>query len=562
MKRQVLPFIAIALSGALLTGCAATSQAGATAAAPDATTTASLSAFTGDLSPDEVLAANADYTTVNPDEWDEADAVDVKLSGTGATSDAAAVSSAGGVVTISAAGVYRLSGQLDGQIVVAAPDDALVVLILDGATIASTAGAGIDVQTADDVAIALAAGSSNTVSDAASYAEDAEANAAIYADTDLTISGEGALTVRGNGNDGITSKDDLVVLSGAVTVTAADHAVRGKDALVVEGGTLTLTATSGDGLKSDQDDDETRGYILVSGGTIDITAGDDGVQAQTDTVITGGELTVDAVDDGVKGESVLSVGGGTVTVTASTEAMEAANIGLFGGTIDLTASDDGINASGNAATTGDGAADGAGTAQPDPAAQPSGAGAQSAPSAPDGPGGAGGPGGGMGGGGMADTGERLEISGGTITVDAEGDGLDSNGSLLVTGGDVTVYGPTTGGNGALDSNGGITVTGGTIVAFGAGDMEETPGSDSTQGWAMVSAQIAAGQRVTLADADGAEVVTATARKTAGSVVLVAPEIIAGDTYTLSSDGQDLGTATAGEAAAGQMGGGGGFPPAG
>src|SRR5690606_14505314 len=122
------------------------------------------------------------------------------------------------------------------------------------------------------------------------------ANAAIDARADLTISGSGSLSVHGNGNDGISSTDDLVILSGDLTVTAADDALRGKDALVVEGGALELAAGSGDGLKSDQEEDETRGYILVTGGDIDITAGDDGVQAQTDTVITGGTLTAAVVD--------------------------------------------------------------------------------------------------------------------------------------------------------------------------------------------------------------------------------------------------------------------------
>ncbi len=444
MKRPILLTTALIASGLLLAGCTATSASVASNASEP--TLQAADALDSDLSPTAVMAENADYTVVNEDEWSESDAVDVTLTGSGAQA-AAGVSSDGSTVTISEAGVYRLSGALQGQVVVAAPDDALVVLILDGADISNAAGAAIEVRTADDVAIHLADGSRNTVSDAASYAEEAEANAAIWADTDLTISGTGSLAVTGNGNDGIVSKDDLVILGGALTVVAADDALRGKDALAVEGGTLELTATGGDGLKSDGDDgkelgeeiDWTRGYIYVSGGSIGIEAGDDGLQAFTDTVIAGGTVTAEVVDDGVKAEVVVSIGeiadtpAPSVTVTASTEGVEAANIGIGGGTIDVTASDDGINASGNAELQ----ARIAGTEFTGVADR------------------------------EADTGERLEISGGTVTVRAGFDGLDSNGSITISGGSVTITSAANGGDGPIDANGAVSVAEGTVVANGA-----------------------------------------------------------------------------------------------
>src|SRR5699024_369569 len=153
--------------------------------------------------------------------------------------------------------------------------------------------------------------------------------------------------------------------------------------------------------------------------------------------------------------------GPRVTVTASTEAVEAANIRIESGVVDLTASDDGINASGNADlqelmngtdSAEDSGATGEADTSEDPARQ-------------------GGPG--M----FADTGERLEIAGGDVTIDAEGDGIDSNGTLTITGGEIVVYGPTRGGNGSLDANGGITMTGATLAACGPGATEEGPASD-------------------------------------------------------------------------------------
>lgn len=537
-KRIPMTLTALALGTALLAGCAAQGDG----AASDSAATV---VFSGDLSPESVLADNADYTTVNDDEWSEADAVDVTLSGSSATSDSDAVEIEGSTVTITEAGVYRLSGDLDGRVVVAAPDDALVVLLLDGADISTSNGSAIEVQSADDVAINLAAGSRNSVSDASSYADDADANAAIYSDADLTISGTGLLTVQGNGNDGITSKDDLVILSGDITVTAADDALRGKDSLVVEGGTLDLTATGGDGLKIDQEDDETQGYILVTGGSIDIKAGDDGLQAQTDTVVTGGKITASVADDGVKGEVIVSVGGGEITVTESTEAMEAANIGIFDGVIDLTSSDDGINASGNddlaAAASGsdDSAAASGNDAEENTDARPGG-----------------GDMGGEMGGGMSDSGERLEISGGMLTVDAEGDGLDSNGSLTISGGDTVVYGPTRQGNGGIDANGDIAITGGTLVSLSAGGMEPAPGDDG-QGWLIASAQLDAGQEVAILNENGDTVANFTSRKAATGVTYSSPDIESGASYTLVSGSTELATVTAGEGGSEGMGGPGG-----
>lgn len=530
MKRTWLTVTTVVLGGALLAGCTAVPGTAASTSTTDANpVSADTVAFTGDLSPESVLAENADITTVNDDEWSEADAVDIALDGDTATTSGEGVTIDGATVTITAAGVYRVSGQLDGQIIVEAPDDALVVLILDGADIAADGGAAIDVRTADDVAISLAAGSRNTVSDAASTADDTAANAAIHADTNLTITGSGALSVSGNGNDGITSTDDLVILSGSITVTAADDALRGKDALAVEGGTLALTATGGDGLKSDQEDDATQGNIVISGGTIDVAAGDDGVQAQADIVITGGEVTVSVADDGITGEQIVSIGGGSVTVAESLEGIEAAAVGIGGGTVSVTASDDGINGSG--ATTSTESADTSG---------------------------------GMPGGGeFADTGERVEISGGDVTVNAEGDGLDSNGSLTISGGNVTVYGPTNSGNGALDANGDLAVTGGTLLALGSGGMEQAPGATSTQGWVMLNASLEAGQDAEIVDDSGAVVGTLTAAKSAGAVIFSSAEVEAGATYEIVIDGSSAGTAVAGEAAAtqgpgGAGGAGGGF----
>lgn len=457
--------------------------------------------FSGELSPAAVLAGNADYSALADDEWSAADAQDIELAGAGGRSTADGVRIDDARITIAAPGVYRLRGSLAGQVVIDAGDDAVVALILDGATISSLAGPAIEARAADDVALWLAPGSRNAVSDAGAYPASAEANAAIYVDADLTISGSGALEVTGRGNDGITSTDDLVILSGDISVTAADDALRGKDALSISGGALTLRAGDGDGLKSDQEDDVRRGYIVVSGGEVTIESGDDGMQAQTDIVMTGGSVRISAADDAVKAEAIVSVAGGALTVSRSTEAIEAASIGIFAGALDLTSSDDGIN--------------GAGADADAPA-----------------------------GGGMADTGERIEISGGALTVDAGGDGIDSNGTLTISGGDIVVYGPTSRGNGGIDANGAITMTGGTLLSLSAGGMEPAIAAGG-QGWVIVSAQLSAGQRVSLVDGSGAELMAFASRKTANAVTYSGPDVVTGQPYSIVSGGSTLGTATAG-----------------
>lgn len=496
-RRPLALLSAAALAAALgLTGCTV-----AATTAQNGTTTAAAIERPAELSAEAVLAANSDATTVNDDEWDAADAEDLAPSAE--------------TVTITEAGVYRLAGSYTGGVVVDAGEGALVVLILDGATVSNADGPAIQVTSADDVGVFLAAGSSNTVSDTgAVYADDADLHAAIASDADLTISGTGSLAVTAS-DDGISTSDDLVILSGTIAVTAGDDGLRGHDALVVEGGDVTVTA-GGDALKSDQDEDATQGWIEIAGGSLELTAGDDGLDAQTDIVVTGGSLEVAAQDDGLHSETILVIEGGEVRVTDSEEGIESFTISLAGGTIEVTARDDGVNASGGTAT---GTAGGAG--------------------------------------GMdADGGQLLSISGGDITIDAGGDGIDSNGSVEMTGGTVLVQGPTNDGNGAIDVNGSFAISGGTLVAIGSAGMAESPDAGSAQSFVAASASGSAGSVVQLVDADGTVLAELTAAKQFASVVVSTPELATGVDYTVLVNGTAAGTATAGEAAAGGMGGGG------
>jgi len=531
--------VALAAAGVLTVGAVAACDAGSGSTADDTQTT-NTSVITADnsgLAADEVLDANLPYdeTAALADQtWDAADEVAVTLAGDSASADGDGVTVDGSTVTITQPGTYRISGTLDdGQVVVDSADDGVVRLVLDGADVTSSTGAAIDVQDADQVSVVLADGSTNRLEDAAEYADttsDNAANAALYSTADMAISGDGSLDVVGNANDGIAGKDGLVIAGGTISVQAADDAIRGKDYLVVSGGTVDVDA-GGDGLKSDADDDATAGYVAL----------------------LGGDVTVEAASDGVQGFTDVAIADGTLTVTGSEEGIEAATIVQSGGDVDVTSTDDGLNATvkeaeDDSTTTDD-------TATDDQAQNDQGQGTP-----PEAPADGEMPQRGAGGGDMGvQEGASLTITGGTLHVDAEGDGLDSNGVAEISGGDVVVEGPTNGGNGALDSAGGLTVTGGTVLAVGSSGMAESPDDASTQGWVALTADstLEAGTEVAVVDADGTTVATLTLTKTAQSVVYSGPEITDGDSYTLTADGSEVGTATAGEAAAGGMGMGGG-----
>lgn len=377
MKNPATFFASLTIAGALLiSGCSADTTSDSTALGQSSTTAVAASSITGavaELSYADLGISEADLS------FDQADAVAVTLAD-GASSGGAGVSVDGDTVTLTAAGTYSISGSLSaGSLVINAPD-AVVNLVLDGVDITAADVAAINVVDAEHVVVWLADGTLSTLADAEGAAvddtiEDAP-NATIFSTADLWIAGTGSLTVTANANDGITSKDSLVIAGGDLTVTAADDGVRGKDHLVVKDGTLLVDA-AGDALKSDdessiEDPDAAVGVIWIDGGTIDLTAGSDGTDAVRQVTITGGNFTIAAGDDGLHSDSVLRIDGGTIAITESVEGIEGAYMYLSGGDVTVVASDDGINVAGGLesleTTTTDAAATTDGTAPADQAA--------------------------------------------------------------------------------------------------------------------------------------------------------------------------------------------------
>ena len=494
--------------------------------------------------------------------YEESEATKVVLSDSGCSVDGSGAAAEGSTVTITKAGTYVISGSLsDGQVVVDA-DGEKVQLVLDGASVSSSSSAALYVKNAKKVWVTLAEGSQNSLATSGEYVQtdDNNVDGTLFSKDDLAVNGTGSLSVTSATGHGIVCKDALVLVSGSVDVTAANHAIQAKDSVAVIDGTWTLSAGK-DGIHCENGDDATLGSICLAGGTLSVTAGSDGFDAGRYLEVDGGTIGVAAGDDGLHAEYDLVVNGGTVTVSQSYEGIEGSTVTVTGGEIDVTSSDDGINAAGEPsedATDGSGSDSGAaqttdGGAQPfptsggapsDPPANDNAPGGEApgdggvpsgeAPTDGDAPSGDGAPS------GMPDDGfdeaddtAKVTITGGSINIVAGGDGIDSNGDLLVSGGETYVSGPTSDGDGSLDYAGEATVTGGVVMCAGSSGMAQNFGDASTQGSLLVSASGSAGDVVSLADANGNVLASFTARASYSCVLVSASGIADGETYTLT-----------------------------
>lgn len=458
--------------------------------------------------------------------YEESEAVKITLSGKTATCDSSNVQIEDGVVTIKAAGVYVLSGTLtDGTVVVDAGDDDKVQLVLDGVSITAADYAAIYAKNADKVFVTLAEGTENTLTVPGDYVQtdDNNVDAVIYAKCDLTLGGSGSLTVKDTVGHGIVSKDDLVVTGGTYTIESQDHCLNGKDSVRIADGTFILTCDE-DGIHAGNDDQQD-GYIYIEGGDIDISVGDDAMHAEGLLIITGGDIDISKSYEGIEGYKIL-VTGGDIDVAASDDGFNAA-----GGSSDNS----GDNKGGNSDGTGDnkgGFGEGPGgdmngntpPARPDSNGQSSGT--------PGGPG--------MGGADMdADYDAYILITGGTININADGDGIDSNGYLGIADCNVYVLGPSNNGNGALDYGIYAAITGGEMVAVGGSGMAQGFGDESTQCSALVNFDewIDAGETITLTDSNGNKLLTYKADKKFDSVLISTSDMKQGETYTLTAGDQ-------------------------
>ncbi|MBQ7944544.1 MAG: carbohydrate-binding domain-containing protein [Lachnospiraceae bacterium] len=495
----------------------------------------------------------------------------------------------------------------NGMLIVEADDSDKLQLVLDNASIHSESSAPIYILEADKVFITLAEGSTNSLSNGGSFEaiDDNNIDGTLFSKQDLTLNGSGSLTITSPAGHGIVCKDDLVFTSGTYTIDAASHGMDVNDSVRVTDAAVTITSGK-DGIHVENSDDEELGFVYAEGGTFTIDAQGDGMSAgaymlitggnyyivsgggsvnseqktsdswgfmgggmgggrpggghggrgmweqdsQSDTstdteddstsikglkaagnlTITGGNITIDSADDSIHSNMSVTINGGTfeiaagddalhadeiltvtdgnINISQSYEGLEGLHIVVSGGEISLVASDDGINAAGGTDQSGYG-----------------------------------GPRGNDRFGGSSSSNGSITISGGNLFITSSGDGLDANGTLEISGGYTVVCGPTTGDTATLDYDISGVITGGTFIGTGAYQMAQTF-SDSEQGVVAVSVgNQQAGTELTLKDAEGNTVVTHTPDMSYAILIYSSPEIVKGETYTLTV-GSDSGEITA------------------
>ena len=263
-------------------------------------------------------------------------------------------------ITISEAGVYVIRGEAsEATILVDAPDDAKVQIVLDGASVTNIDFPCIYVRSADKVFITTSFDSSLSVTGAFVSDGTVKTDGAIFSRSDLVLNGTAALTVTSS-KHGIVGKDDLKITGGTYFITAAAHGIEANDSVRIAGGTVTLKAGK-DAIHAENDEDDTLGYVYICGGSLNITAGDDGIHALSRLQIDDGNLEISAAE-GLESTSV-QINGGTVAIKASDDGINAARksssytpaVEINGGEITITmgAGDtDGVDSNGNITING------------------------------------------------------------------------------------------------------------------------------------------------------------------------------------------------------------------
>ena len=482
------------------------------------------------------------------------------ISGNGAKSD-------GKDIVITKGGSYAVSGRLNNGRIVVNAGSGKVTVILNGAHISCGYSSAFYVKKAGEVTLTAYDGSVNLLMDAGEYSfsdsysspSNSTPDACVYSDDNITVNGGGELVVVGNYKNGLTGKSTLDIEKIKLSVESVGHGITGKERLNLNGAEFNIIA-AGDGLRANETANASLGVVTLKNSKGSIVAKEDGIQAETTLAvesgsyaiqsgdgsegtptaetsakglkggsavnisggsissdslddalhsngninISGGELSLKSGDDGIHADGDINILGGIISVSKCYEGLEATNVALSGGSVKVVASDDGVNVSG-----GDGSGE-------------------------------------MGRPGMdrfmSSSGGKLTVSAGLLQVNAEGDGLDANGNIEISGGTVIVDGPTRGGNGVLDFDGECLVTGGSLIAVGSSDMAQTPSQNSTQNTLVyTSFSEEGGSLFNIQSSDGTELITYRAAKGYSWICYSSPKIKKGESYLCYVGGSHTGT---------------------
>ena len=512
---------------------------------------------------DEILGVYTDFKAkINLD--------DLSIYGSGAQIS-------GTTITITVAGTYYFSGTAEEANIIVNANNQEVVLVFDNSNITCSTTSVINVLKAKKVTINLQENSVNTFTDSSNYTvftDDDEPDSCIFSKSDLSIDGKGKLIINANYKDGIASKDTLKIINSELEINSNDDGIRGKDFVAIKDARITIIS-SGDGIKSTNSEDTSLGFILIDGGIINVESENDGIQAETilnisnaditikttgqiesktntgfninnynktntttdsqsskglkagkeitinsgkidinssdDSIhsneyiiINGGEISIYSGDDGIHADNNIIINNGNINIVKSYEGIEANYIRIEDGSISVVAFDDGINISGGNDSSSLGRQ-----------------GVNNFSS-------------------TSDENRLLLINGGNIYVNSDGDGLDSNGSIKITGGNIEIAGSTNGGNGALDYDSKCTVTGGSLKIYGATGMWQNPSADSSQYSIAFSVTGKVGDIIELKDSEGNTITSFTAKKAYGMICISDSGLTKGKTYTLCVNGTSVG----------------------
>jgi len=586
LTKRANPLLAFVLGMALLLSACGSSQVNSAQASNDPSAASQAAVDTQQNPGTASSPISVEYDSDDLDSSvSSSDMSIIKLEGDSISFEGSGAIVSGNTITIVSAGVYNISGTLiDGQIIVDTEDEETVVLILNGADIACSTSAPIYIVSAEKTVITLADGTENYVIDGDSYivedAESDEPNAAIFSKDDLTINGNGSLTVNANYNNGIASKDDLKITGGRITVNAVNDGIKGRDSIAIKDGIITVNAGS-DGMQSNNDEDAERGYISIEGGTLNIIAGMNGIQAQTRLIVSGGDIAIitggsvnssssdtwgmgrnpndtsSSSDDSAKGLKAgvdITIDGGTINIDSSDDSIHSNDsITINGGDILLASGDDGVHSDSTLEINGGNLNITKSYEGIESAVLTINDGNIHIVARDDGINGAGGADGSSTNGRPGQnnfilSGDyHLYVNGAYIVIDATGDGIDVNGSIDMTGGVVIINGPTSNMNSPLDYLGAFNITGGFLIAAGSAGMAQAPSTSSSQYSVMLVFQSpqAANTMIHIEAENGEGTLTFVPTKEYQSVVLSSPELENGSTYTVYSGGSSTGIATDG-----------------
>lgn len=506
-------------------------------------------------------------------DYNASDASRITLSGSKVSASGNGVTCDSSGAKITSAGTYIVSGSAeDISLTVETSADDKIQIVLNGVSLSNSKGPAIYIKSADKVFITLASGSVNTISDGSSYSLSdggTTLDAALFSKDDLTLNGNGELSVSGNYKHGIVSKDDLVISSGKISVKAKKVAISGKDCVKVSDCTLTLTA-GGDGIRSDNTEDADCGYIYLEKSKLNITSGNDGIQASTvlkttaceinvksgggssnvsyssgsdrnfsrgfvqssqntntgsakglkagsDIIINDGVFNINSADDSIHSNGTITVTAGNFDMSSGDDGIHAdTDLAISGGTVNISKSYEGIEA-GKIVISG---------------------GKISVTASDDGINAVGGNdssamGGRPGQGTFTRDSGEIVISGGYIMLNASGDGLDSNGTVTISGGVTLVSGPENGGNGAIDYESSASVTGGVLIATGSSGMAMNLSDADNQVSMLISTGSQSGGRsIAVCDKSGKVLASFTPSTAYQTAVISAPGITVGNSYSI------------------------------